>query len=170
MLRLAWSRQFKFQSAATGQNHRSLDHVAAVDFVCHQFLARPGLAQDEHGGFRRGDHVNLVNNLSQCGTLANQIAERFGLNHRFLQVSVLKFQLGLEGLDLLKGPRIGDGSPQMISKDPPPGQEFLLKQFACGRNYKTPGFYFVLDRIKCITADLLFAHPFGIERGEGLFV
>src|SRR5208283_5539053 len=100
-----------------------LARAAAVDLVGYQFFARSGLTQNEHRSFGGGHHVNLTANVPQGRTLADQIAEGLGLHHRLLQVSILEFQLRSEALDFLKGARIGDGRPYVISKNLSPRPE-----------------------------------------------
>src|SRR3974377_1502334 len=79
-----------------------VSRAAPVDFVRDQFLACPGLSQDEHGRFGRRHQVNLADELPQGSALAYQFAESLGLDDFLLQISILEFQLCLQPLNLFK--------------------------------------------------------------------
>jgi hypothetical protein len=79
---------------AIDSNQRAIfASAAAVDFVGHQFFARSGLAQNEHGSFRGSDDINLADDVFQRRTLPDQIAEGLGFHHGLLQVNILEFRL-----------------------------------------------------------------------------
>src|SRR5690349_1830899 len=94
--------------------------TALVDFVGDQFLARSRLTENKHRSLRGRDQVNLVHDVFECGTLADQIAKGLGLDHGFLQITILKLQLRLQTLDFLKGTRVGDCGSNMIREYPCP--------------------------------------------------
>ena len=99
----------------------------------YQFFPCSRFTENEHGSLRGGYQVNLADDVPQGRALADQVTEGLGLHHRFLQVSILKFQLSFEALNFLKGARIGDGGPKVISEHMAPRQEFLLKRLAGAR-------------------------------------
>ena len=59
--------------------------AAPMDFVRDQFLAGAGFTENQHGRIGRRDQINLAHHLPQRRALANQIAERFGLDDFFFQ-------------------------------------------------------------------------------------
>src|SRR5258706_7547359 len=90
-----------------------------------QFLARAGFTENEHRSVCRRDEINLADDVPQGCALADEVAKGFGFHHLLLQVGVPLFELRLETLYLLKGPRVGDGSADVIGKDLPPRPRFL---------------------------------------------
>ena len=70
-----------------------------------EFLARAGLAADQHRGVRRGDAADVVEHRRQRGALADDFLEVVDRVDLFLEVKVL----GLEpGLFLLQQHAVGD--------------------------------------------------------------
>src|SRR5258708_716950 len=97
-----------------------------MDFMCDQFLTRPGLPQDENGGFGWGHQFDLANELPKDSALAYQIAESFGLDNLLLQIGIAEFQLRLETLDFLKGLRIGHHGGNMVTNNGAPRPDILI--------------------------------------------
>src|SRR6266404_1273670 len=96
-----------------------------MDFVRDQFLTRPGLPQDENGGFSWRHHFDLPNELAKDSTLAYQIAEGFGLNDFLLQIGIVEFQLRLETLDFLEGTCVGNSGTYVVTEELAPWTSFL---------------------------------------------
>ena len=116
---------------AIDSNHSSrFTSAPAMNLVGDQFLSRSGFTQNENRSFRRRDEVDLPDDLSEGGALTDKIAEGFRFHHLLVQVSVLEFELCLEPLDLLKGPRVGDGGADVVGEDPAPGSGFWGQHLA----------------------------------------
>ena len=67
----------------------------------------------------------LADDVPQWCALADEVTKGFGFHHFLLQVGVPLFELRLETLYLLKGPRVGDGGADVIGKDLPPRPHFI---------------------------------------------
>ena len=99
----------------------SLRRLRLVNFVRDQFLAGAGFAENQNRSVGGRDEINLAGDLPQRRALADQIAERFGFNDFFLEIGILLLQFRLEFLNFLEGPRVRDGSAEVIGENLLPG-------------------------------------------------
>src|SRR5882762_6923641 len=88
----------------------------------------------------------LADDVPQWCALADEVTKGFGFHHFLLQVGVPLFELRLETLYLLKGPRVGNGGADVIGKDLPPRPRFfrLVLTSKCGQDPQN--FAFESDR------------------------
>src|SRR5882672_800339 len=119
-IQLFWDR-----GAIDADERFVLAPAALVNFPRDQFLARAGFTENENRSICRRDQINLADDVPQWCALADEVAKGFGFHHFLLEVGVPLFELGLETLYLLKGPRVGDGSADVIGKDLLPRPTFI---------------------------------------------
>jgi hypothetical protein len=79
-----------------------------MDFARDQFLASPGVAENQHRRVGGRDEIDLADDLAQGTALTNQIAERTRFQNFLLKVCVLLFELRLETLDFFERTRIAE--------------------------------------------------------------
>ena len=97
------AEQFAFQQilgygAAVDSHERLLRPVPArVDGTCHEFLAGPGLTQDQRGGLEIGDPADLGEDLLHGRIAASDAAEIILAGYKLTQPPVFR----LESLPLL---------------------------------------------------------------------
>ena len=144
--------------------------AASVDFPRDQFLACAGFTENEHRGLCRRDQINLADDVPQWFALADEVTKRFGFHHLLLQIGVPLFELRLETLYLLKGPRVGDGGADVIGKDLPPGPRFIryVLTSKCGKD--SQNLAFESDRRSVESTNLLSHQTVKFTRISGLFV
>ena len=84
--------------------------AALVDFAGHEFLARAGLAENQHAGVGGRDEFNLPRNGVQSGALPDEAAERAGFQHFFSKIRVFEFELAraFEFRDVQTGADVAD--------------------------------------------------------------
>src|SRR5208282_3532507 len=110
----------------------------------------------------------MTDDLPQDRALADQIAEGLRLHHRLLQIHVVQFELSFEMLDFLKGARIGDGGPDVISEDPRPGGDYFRHIFGTKACEGSQDFSFKNYGADPVLRDALFSQPLEPRDGNRL--
>ena len=87
--------------------------------------------------------------------MADEVAKGFGFHHLLLQVGVLLFELRLEALYLLKGPRVGDSRADVIGKDSRPRLRFIRYVLTSKCGHDSQNLAFESDRRSVESTDFL---------------
>src|SRR5882672_7198147 len=142
----AFKKLFGNGSAIDSHKRLVFALAAVVDFSRDQLFAGARLTRNKHRSLRWRDQINLLDDLSQGGALADELAEGLGLHHFLLQIGVMNFELRFEPLDFLEGACVGNGGTHVVTEELAPGTSLLAHFGAMIPNHNSQDLFFKTDR------------------------
>src|SRR6185369_5152206 len=100
-----------------------------------------------------------ADDVSQRCALADKIAEGFGFDDGFLQVTVAQFELFFEAANFVESARIRDGCADVIRKDLSPRRERIGHVFASKSNHGSQNLSFEFSRLDAALKNARVSQP-----------